>query len=345
MAGSRRSASALIGVAALMVAVATTGPSAAQDFKDKQITIFAGGDVGGYDIYGRLLAQFYGKHLPGNPTFVVKNMPGAGTLRAANYMYEVAPKDGTALGTVGGGTATAHMFGSQGVRFDPRRYEWVGSMNSEVGLVLSWHTQPIKTIDAVFKEELIVGGGGPTSGNVVFPNVMNRVLGTKFKIIPGYKSTGDIALAIERGELQGTASYHYSSIITRNPAWIEDKLVNVLVQLSLRRHTKFPDVPVVIELAKNEEQKQILDLVFARQEMGRPFMLAPETPSAIVAVHRKAFDAVMKDPELLAQAEKQRLDLNNPMTGQDIHALIERLYKVPPDVIAQAAAATGEAGN
>lgn len=328
----------------LAVCVLATAPAQAQNFKGQMVTIFAGGDVGGYDIYGRFLAQFFGKHLPGAPSFVVKNMPGAGTLRAANYMYEVAPKDGTALGTVGGGTATAHMFGSQGVRFDPRDYVWVGSMNSEVGLVVSWHSQPIKSIQQVYEQELIVGGGGPTSGNVVFPNVMNRVLGTKFKIIPGYKSTGDIALAIERGELQGTASYHYSSIITRNPAWIDDKLVNVLLQLSLRRHEKFPDVPAVPDLAKTDEQKQLIDLVFARQEMGRPFMLAPGTPDAIGSVYRTAFDALMKDPEMLAQAAKQKLDLNNPMTGKDIHVLIERLYKVPKDVIAKAAEATGEAG-
>ena len=346
MRGTARFLSMAIGFGALLAAApGMIAPATAQDFKDKQVTIFAGGDVGGYDIYGRLLAQFYGKHLPGNPTFIVKNMPGAGTLRAANYIYEVAPKDGTALGTVGGGTATAHMFGSQGVRFDPRKYAWVGSMNSEVGMVLAWHSQPFKTIDDVFKSEFIVGGGGPTSGNVVFPNVMNRVLGTKFKIITGYKSTGDIALAIERGELQGTASYHYSSIITRNPAWIDDKQVNLLLQLSLRRHNKFPDVPAVTDLPKTEEQKQIIDLVFARQEMGRPFMLPPDTPGPIVTAYRKGFDAVMKDSELLAQAEKQRLDLNNPLSGEDIHVLIERLYKVPAAVIAKAAEATGEAGQ
>ncbi|HEU0070440.1 MAG TPA: tripartite tricarboxylate transporter substrate-binding protein [Alphaproteobacteria bacterium] len=320
-------------------------PVQAQSLKGQTVNIFAGGEVGGYDLYGRLLGQFMGKHLAGSPTFVVKNMPGAGTLRAANYIWEVAPKDGTALGTVGGGTATAEMFGSQGVRFDPRKYVWVGSMNSEVGLVVAWHTQPIKTIQQVYQQEFVVGGGGPTSGNVVFPNVMNRVLGTKFKIIGGYKSTGDIALAIERGELQGTASYHYSSIITRNPAWLENKQVNVLLQGSLRRHEKFPDVPTVADLAKTEEQKQLIDLVFARQEMGRPFMLPPGTPAAIGEEYRKAFDALMKDPEMLAQAEKQKMDLNNPMSGKDIHALIDRLYTVPKDVIAKAAEATGEAGQ
>ncbi len=328
--------------AALAVPVGTV---AAQDFKERQVTIYAGGDTGGYNIYARLLAQVYGQHLPGNPAFVVKNMPGAGTLRAANYMYEVAPKDGSAIGTIGGGNATAQMFGSQGVRFDPRRYAWIGSMTSEVALVIVWHTQPIQTIQDVFTNDLIVGGGGPTSGNVVFPNVLNRVLGTKFKVISGYKSTGAIALALENGEVQGAAGYFYSNIATRNPAWLADKQVKVLLQLSLRRHPDFPDVPLVTDLAKTEEQRQVLDLVFARQEIGRPFMLPPDTPANIVTVFRTGFDALMRDPELHAQAAKQQLELNNPMTGPDIHAMIERLYQVPPDVIAKAAAATGEAGN
>jgi tripartite-type tricarboxylate transporter receptor subunit TctC len=328
-----------------LATVAFSSALAAQDLKDRQITIYAGGDTGGYNIYARLLSQFYGKHLPGNPTFVIKNMPGAGTLRAANYMYEVAPKDGSAIGTIGGGNATAEMFGSQGVRFDPRRYAWIGSMTSEVALVITWHTQAVKSIEDVFTQELIVGGLGPTSGNVVFPNVLNRVLGTRFKIISGYKSTGAIAIALESGELQGAAGYFYSNIATRNPAWLENKQVNVLLQLALRRHPAFPDVPLVTDLAKTEEQRQILDLVFARQEMGRPFMLPPDTPPQIVAAFRTGFDALLRDPELIALAEKQQLELNNPMTGPEIHALIDRLYRVPQDVIARAAAATGEAGN
>jgi tripartite-type tricarboxylate transporter receptor subunit TctC len=257
----------------------------------------------------------------------------------------VAPKDGSAIGTIGGGNATAQMFGSQGVRFDPRRYAWIGSMTSEVALVIAWHTQPIQAIQDVFTNELIVGGGGPTSGNVVFPNVLNRVLGTRFKVISGYKSTGAIALALENGEVQGAAGYFYSNIATRNPAWLADKQVKVLLQLSLRRHPDFPDVPLVTDLAKTEEQRQILDLVFARQEMGRPFMLPPDTPANIVTVFRTGFDAMVQDPDLRAQAAKQQLELNNPMTGPEIHAMIEQLYKVPPDVIAKAAAATGEAGN
>jgi tripartite-type tricarboxylate transporter receptor subunit TctC len=325
--------------------LASTALSAtAEDyFKGKTINIYAGASAGdGYDVYARLLAVYYPRHIPGNPTVIVRNMPGAGTLKAANYIYEVAPKDGTAIGTVGGGTATADLFKSKGVRFDPRNYLWVGSMNSEVGLVLAWKNVPVNNIQDVFQRNLLVGGGGPTSGNVVFANVMNKVLGTRFKLITGYKSTGDIALAIERGEIEGTASYHYSSIITSRPDWITNKQVKVLLQDSLRPHALFPDVPVVIDLAKTDEQHQILELVFARQEMGRPFMLPPGTPNDVATVLRRAFDASMKDPQLLTDAARQRMDLNRPMSGEDIHTLIDRLYTYPADVVAKAADATGE---
>jgi tripartite-type tricarboxylate transporter receptor subunit TctC len=311
-------------------------------FRGKTITIVAGASTGdGYDIYSRLLAQYMGRHIAGNPRFVVQNMPGAGTLRATNYIWEVAPKDGSYFGSVGGGTATAGLLDAKNARFDARRFGWVGSMNSEVGLVLSWGPTPFKTVKDVMKQEFIVGGGGPTSGNVVFPLVLNQVVGTRFKVVGGYKSTGDIALAIERRELQGTASYHYSSIIGRNPDWLTRKLVNVLLQLSLRKHPLFPDVPLPADLARNEEQRAIHELVFARQEMGRPFMLPPGTPPEVTEILRRAFDATMRDPALLAEAEKRKIDLNLPMTGEEIHALIDRLYQWPQAIIEKAAQAAG----
>ncbi len=318
--------------------------TAAEDhFRGKTLSIYTGASAGdGYDVYARLLAMHYQRYIPGSPTIVIRNMPGAGSLKAANYIYEIAPKDGTAMGTVGGGTATADLFKSKGVRFDPRYYAWIGSMNAEVGLVLAWKTIPIDRIDDLFHRELLVGGGGPTSGNVVFAHVMNKVLGTRFKLIAGYKSTGDIALAIERGELEGTASYHYSSIITSKPDWIANREVKVLLQDSLRAHSLFPDVPVVLDLAKTSDQRSILELVFARQEMGRPFMRPPGTPPELVTLLRRAFNAAMQDPQLITDAKRQRLDLNRPMTGEDIHRLIDRLYTFPADIVAKAADATGE---
>ena len=334
-------------MAGAMLATLAAGATAAQTvppdyFRGKAINIVVGSGSGdGYDLYSRLLAQYMGRHIASNPRFIIQNMPGAGTLRATNFIAEVAPKDGTYFGSVGGGTATAGLLDAKNARFDARRFGWIGSMNSEVGLVLSWSTTPFKTIQDVMKQEFIVGGGGPTSGNVVFPIVLNQVVGTRFKVIGGYKGTGDIALAVERGELHGTASYHYSSIIGRNPDWLTRKQVNVLLQLSLRKHPLFPDVPLVAELARNDEQRAILELVFARQEMGRPFMVPPDTPPGVVAILRRAFDATMRDPALLAEAEKRKMDLNQPMTGEEIHELIDRLYQAPPAIIEKAAQAAG----
>lgn len=329
---------------AAAAAFAALSPLAAQTqttFKDKTVTMIVGGSPGdGYDIYARFLAPYLTRHLPGNPTVIVQNMPGAGTLVAANYMYERAARDGTAIGTVGGGTATAQLFRTKGIRFDPRRYTWVGSLNSEVGIVLAWHTQPFKSVKDLMEREMIVGGSGPTSGNIIFPLVLNRVVGTKFKIISGYKGTGAIALAIESGELQGTASYHYSSMITSKPDWLERKLITPLIQLALFKHPKFPEVPNIPDLAKTDEQKAVLDLIFARQRMGRPFMLPPEVPAPVASAYRKAFNDVLKDSAFLAEAAKRRLDLTMPMSGEEIDSFLAGLYKYPGNLIEKAISAS-----
>lgn len=339
---------AFAGAALLAMAPALAQGADENVFKGKTISIVIGGSAGdGYDIYGRLLGPYLTKHVPGNPRFLPQNMPGAGTLVAANYIYEVAPKDGTVIGTVGGGTATGQLFKTPNFRIDPRRYSWIGSLNSEVGLVLAWRDQPFKTYSDLLEREFVVGGGGPTSGTVIFPLVLNRIVGTKFKIIPGYKSTGDIALAMERGEVMGTGSYHYSSIIQSKPNWLRDKQVTPLIQLSLIKHPLFPDVPNIPELAKTPEQAEILQLVFARQAMGRPFMLPPGTSPDATRILRTAFNAILQDPDFSQEAEKRRIDLTLPMTGEEIHALLDKLYASSPEVIDKAIAAsdTGELGK
>ncbi|MFM1814739.1 MAG: hypothetical protein RLZ98_1434 [Pseudomonadota bacterium] len=319
----------------------SVGAQGSDALKGKTINLIVGGNTGdGYDVYGRFLVQYLPKYISGNPRFVVQNMPGAGTLVAANYIYEKAKNDGTVIGTVGGGTATAEIFKTKGIRFDPRKFVWIGSLNSEVGIVLSWHTQPFKSVKDVMEKEMLVGGGGPTSGNVIFPLVLNRVVGTKFKIISGYRGTGAIALAIERGELHGTGSYHYSSMITSRPDWIEKKLITPLIQLSMFKHLVFPDVPNIPDLVKTEEQRQVLDLVFSRQQMGRPFLLPPGASPEIAKIFRDAFSAVLADQEFLSEAKRRRVDLTKPMTGQEIHALIDSIYKYPEAVIDKAIAAS-----
>jgi tripartite-type tricarboxylate transporter receptor subunit TctC len=337
--------------AVFAAAIGAAGLAHASDenvYKGKTINIVIGSSVGdGYDVYARMLGPFLTKHVPGNPRFLPQNMPGGGTLIAANYMYEVAPKDGTVIGSVGGGIATGQLFKTPNFRIDPRRYNWIGSLNSEVGLVLAWHSQPFKKYEDILEREFVVGGGGPTSGTVIFPLVLNRVLGTKFKIIPGYKGSGGIAFAMERGEVMGTGSYHYSSLIQSKPNWIRDKQVIPLIQLSLIKHPLFPDLPNIPELAKTQEQAEILQLVFARQAMGRPFLLPPGSSPDATRILRTAFDAILKDQDFLQDAAKRNIDLTLPMTGQEIHALLDQLYATSPDVIDKAIAAsdTGDLGK
>jgi tripartite-type tricarboxylate transporter receptor subunit TctC len=324
---------------AIAATIFLCGPVAHADdyFKGKTINlIFGGGEGGGYDTYARFLSAHLGRLVPGNPRVLIRGAPGAGTLAAANYIYEVAVPDGTNIGTVGGGTATAELFKTPGIRFDPRKFIWLGSLTSDVSIGVSWYKSPVKTIQDTLTQQLIVGGGGPTSGNVLFPVVLNKLVGTKFKIITGYKSSGEAMLAVERGELEGIMSWNYSSIRAAHIDLIRDHKLNLLVQFALKKHKDLPDIPLVTELAKSDEDREILDLIFSRQEMGRPFMLPPKTPDAVVKILRDAFAAAIKDPILLADAERQRLDVNEPMTGPQVDEMIAQLYKTPKDVVDRA---------
>jgi tripartite-type tricarboxylate transporter receptor subunit TctC len=333
--------------AAALVAALGTGdvsPTLAADapyFRGKTITVlYGGGESGGYVTYARLLALHYGRLIPGHPRMIVKGAPGAGTLVAANQLYEATQPDGTQIGTVGGGTATAELFKTPNIRFDPRKFVWLGSLTSDVSLGISWHTSPVKTVEDARAREMIVGGGGPTSGNVLFPVVMNRVLGTKFKIITGYKSSAEVMLAVERGELDGVMSWNYSSVRASHMDLIRDHKMNVMVQFALKKHRELPDVPLITDFAKSDDERAILDLVFSRQEMGRPFMAPPNTPPAVAKVLRDSFAAMIKDPDFLADAQRQRLDINQPMTGAEIDALIAGLYRTPRTVVERAIAIT-----
>jgi tripartite-type tricarboxylate transporter receptor subunit TctC len=332
-----------IAVVALALALAGAPARAADTpyFDGKTITIlYGGGESGGYVTYARLLSLHYGRLIPGHPRMIVKGAPGAGTLVAANQLYEAAQPDGTVIGTVGGGTATAELFKTPNIRFDPRKFVWLGSLTSDVSLGISWHTSPVKTIDDARHREMIVGGGGPTSGNVLFPVVINRVLGTKFKIITGYKSSAEVMLAVERGELDGVMSWNYSSVRASHMDLIRDGKVNVMVQFALKKHRELANVPLITDFAKNDDERAILDLVFSRQEMGRPFMAPPNTPPAVAKILRDAFAAMIKDRAFLADAERQRLDINQPMTGAEIDALIAGLYRTPRAVVERAIAIT-----
>jgi hypothetical protein len=276
------------------------------------------------------------RFVPGSPTIVPKNMPGAGSLLLANWLYNVAPKDGTAFGTIGRGTAFDPLLGSTKAQFDAAKFNWIGSMNDEVSVCVAWHTSGITKLEQVEQKELTVGGTGPAADTDQFPKVLNATLGTKFKLVAGYPGGNDVDLAMERGEVMGRCGWSWSSVVATHQQWIDEKKINVLVQLSLSKHPDLPNVPLVMDFAKTDEEKQIFKLVFARQPMGRPFLAPPGIAADRVAALRKAFMDTMKDKEFLAEAEKMRLEIN-PVSGAAVQGIVQEVYRTPKSVAAAVA--------
>jgi tripartite-type tricarboxylate transporter receptor subunit TctC len=311
--------------------------SPADFYKGKNIDLYIGYSAGGgYDVYARSLARHMGRFIPGNPTIVPKNMPGAGSLVLANWLYNVAPKDGTAFGIIGRGTAFDPLLGSTKAQFDAAKFNWIGSMNDEVSVCVAWHTTGITKLEQVKQNELTVGGTGPAADTDQFPKVLNATIGTKFKIIAGYPGGNDIDLAMERGEVMGRCGWSWSSVTATHQNWIDEKRINVLVQLSLSRHPDLPNVPLIMDFAKSNEEKQIFKLVFARQPMGRPFLMPPGIPADRMVAVRKAFMDTMKDGEFLADAEKMKLEIN-PVSGDAVQEIVQQVYQTPKSIAAAVA--------
>jgi tripartite-type tricarboxylate transporter receptor subunit TctC len=325
---------ALLAIGPLPVASAQ---SPADFYKGKTIDLYIGYSAGGgYDVYARALARHMGRFIPGNPTILAKNMPGAGSLVLANWLYNVAPRDGTAFGIIARGTAFDPLLGSTKAQFDASKFNWIGSMNNEVSVCVAWHTTGITTLEQVQRKELTVGGSGPVADTDQFPKVLNATIGTRFKIVTGYPGGNDIDLAMERGEVMGRCGWSWSSVIATHKSWIDDKKINVLVQLSLSKHADLPHVPLIMDFARTQEQKQIFNLVFARQPMGRPFLAPPGIPAERVAVLRKAFMDTMKSGEFLAEAEKMQLEIN-PVSGDAVQKIVHEVYRTPKAVAAAVA--------
>ena len=308
--------------------------------KGKEIRLLVGQPAGGgYDLYARVFAKFLPRFLAGGPVVVSQNMPGAGSILMANHIYAQAAADGTVLGMGGGTIATAALFSFPGAKFDARRFSWIGSMNSEIGVAVSWRPSPINRAQDLFTQDLLVGGAGATSNSVIFPNALNRILGTRFKVIPGYKGSADSALAMERGEVQGIGAWNYSSIASSRPDWITDHKLNFLLQVSLAKHPLLPDVPTVLGLSSGEEQRQLLTLILAQQRIGRPILAPPDLPSERLTELRSAFMAMMADGEFKQEADKLAIEIIAPMTGVDISQLLTELHAAPVDLVSKASAA------
>jgi tripartite-type tricarboxylate transporter receptor subunit TctC len=331
-------------LAAMSVVALTNNASAetaAEFYKGRDIRLLIGAAAGGgYDIYGRFFARHLPEFLAGGPRVIVENLPSAGGLSMENTLFAQSSRDGSVIAHADGALVTADLFGVPGARFKAQDFTWIGSLNSEVGMSVSWHTSPVKTAADLLKHELIVGGTAANSANVIFPSAMNNLLGTKFKIVPGYTTTASIAAAIERGEVEGTGSWHYSSIVTGKPDWLKEHKINLLIQLSLKRHPKVPDVPTVVELAHNDEDRAVLELVFAQQQVGRPIFGPPGISAERTQALRDAFKAMIGDPGVLKEAETHKIEINQPMPGDEIAALVGRLHDLPAKTIARASAAT-----
>ena len=329
-------------ISAVLLAAGTAARAQDDFYKDKTVRMLISHPAGGgYDLYGRLFARYLPRFLPGNPVVVPQNMPGGAGAIMASHMYSVAAQDGTVIGLGPGSTGTAALFGSSGARYDARQFSWIGSMTSDIAVALSWHTSPVKTAKDLFTTELVTGGAGVTDQSVMFPKALDHILGTKFKVITGYGGTADTTLAVERGETAGIGAMNFSSVQANKPQWLSEKKINVLVQYGLARHPDLPDVPTVLELATNDDERELLRLLFAQSSMGRAIYGPPNIPPERLKLLRAAFDRMMQDPDFLAEARKMHMEINQPMPGEKMSELVNRLYAAKPELIVRAREAIG----
>src|SRR5919198_2180183 len=320
---------------AVIIALAAL-PAAAQP---KPVELYIGYSVGGgYDVYARLLSRHMGRHLPGNPVIVPKNMPGAGSLALANWLFSAAPRDGTAFGTIGRGIAFDPLLGTEGAQFKAMEFGWIGSANDEVSVCAAWGKSGITRFEDLYARTVFIGGTGSGADTDLFPKVMNNILGTKMRLVTGYPGGADITLALQRGEVQARCGWSWSSIKTNHPDWVKDGTIKLLVQLSLGKHADLPQVPLIMDLVKTPEQRAVMRLVFARQVMGRPFLAPPGVPAERLGVVRKAFMDTMKDEAFLAEADKMKLEIR-PVDGEAVQKLVAEIYATPAEIVKQAAQA------
>lgn len=332
-------------ILALCVCVAgsTALPARAQSveefYRGKTINLIIGYSVGGgYDLYGRLLSRHIGKHIPGRPSVVPQNLTGAGSLRAAQFLYSVAPKDGIAFGTFGRTIATTPLLTPATAQFDSTKFTWLGSITNEVSTCITWHTAAVKTWKDALEKPVTMGGEGPGADPDVYTLLYKNVFGAQMKLVTGYHGTNDTTLAMERGEVDGLCGMSWSTLKSRHQQWMNEKKINIIVQAALKKQPELASVPLASELTADREKLQILKLFLASQEMARPFAAPPDIPADRKAALIAAFEATMKDPEFIADAKKLNADVN-PLSAKMIDDILAELYATPKAVIEKAAQA------
>lgn len=328
----------LLIAATLPALTAFARAQSAEDFFKKagQIRMYVGsGAGGGYDQIARLVARNLSRFLPGQPNIVVENMETAGGVQATNFLYNSAPKDGSVILADTNSALALPIYDSPVARYDPRKFEWIGSTGKQQAICVAWKTSGIKTLEDATKHVVTVSATAVNQGPGVYPSFLNALFGTKFKVIAGY-STGGMLLAVEQGEVEGLCGYAWQSYQAVGSKWFVDKKVNILVQTGLEKNPNLPDVPLADDLLKNPDDKKVLDLIVLPQEFGRPFIAPPGTPADRMAIYRQAFQAMLKDPEFLAEAKKQRIAIE-PLDDKQIEALLTRAYTAPKNIHDRAA--------
>ena len=319
-----------------LLALIWTQPSRAQDIIDRPVTIYVAGTAcGGIDLYARLVARHLSRHIPGKPTVTVQVMPGAGGIRAANFLAEQAPRDGTAMTTFAGGPILEPLIGTRNPGYDMSQFTWVGAITKDIGLCIAWGASAFRTIDDARRQQMVVAGTGAGSETDTWPVVLNEVLGTRFKLVTGYLGSQETILAIERGEAHGRCVFSHSALKTAKPDWLREKKINVLVVTALEQSPDFPGVPAVVELVSRPEDRQLLELMVGPGAMARPFAAPPALPPGKAALLRRAFDATMADGDFRAEAARMQADVA-PSTGEEVQKLVARIYATPRPVIERA---------
>ncbi len=324
---------------ALSLPIALAGAARASDFyagKTISIYIGTGEGPGALTAYPRAIAAVIGRYIPGNPAILVRNMPGAGGIKAANFIYSIAPQDGTAWGFITRGFVRAPMLGTPQAQFDPTKYQWIGTTSRETSVAAVWTAgTPVRSLGEAMTQEVVFGGTSLSTDTGLFPTILNRLIGTRFKVIVGYKSSTDVDLAMERGEVQGKI-WTWGSLKSGNTAdWVAEKKVQLLAQFGLQRARDLPDLPLALDFAKTPEDRQVMELIFAPLGLGYPSFMGPGVPPERVEIVRRAFDRTMQDPEFMDLMKQQTLVLD-PATGEDVQAIVQRLYQMPQSVIERA---------
>jgi tripartite-type tricarboxylate transporter receptor subunit TctC len=330
-------------IAAVACGLWAASAAVAQDsvepfYKGKSIQLIVGSSAGGgYDTYARLFARHAGSAIPGNPSIVPQNMTGAGSNRAAGYVYSVAPKDGTVIGAIFPGAVVQPLLGEQAVQHDPSKFNYVGNANSDVYVCFVRTDAPVKSFKDALTQELIVGASNEGGTTRDLPLMLNNLIGTKFKIVTGYAGSREITLALERGEVQGVCGIGWTGIEAMHPHWFARDIIRPLVQLSVKGH---PDlhkrgVPTTLEFARTDDERQVMELVYSQGVFGRPFVLPPGVPANRVAALRKAFIDTMRDAKVQAEAQRMKLDVE-PTAGDELQAIVTRVYATPAHVVERA---------